>query len=104
MLSQGQTLSTPAEKATALNAFFISQSQQSVTGCNQELPSIHFTTPNTPGLTTLETTAPEGSTLLSNLDPSKSPGCDGIPTRLLKEAASSLAPSLATLSNISFER
>ena len=64
MLSQGQTLSTPAEKATALNAFFISQSQQSVTGCNQALPSIHFTTPNTPGLTTLETTAPEGSKLL----------------------------------------
>ena len=104
MLSQGQTLSTPAEKATALNAFFISQSQQSVTGCHEELPSIHSPTPNTPGLTTLETTAQEVSKLLSNLDPSKSPGCDGIPTRLLKEAASSLAPSLATLFNISFER
>ena len=50
------------------------------------------------------TTSPaEVESLLKQLNTKKSPGHDGIPTRLLKEAAAELAPSLAVLYNLSFQ-
>ena len=67
--------STTQDKANILNNFFIQQSQQSITDSPTTTPPIH----------------------------TRSPGHDGIPTRLLKEDAAELALSLATLYNLSFQ-
>ena len=83
--------------------FFIQQSQQSVSNCNNEIPRINTTPTITSTLTNFKTTPTDVEDLLQQLDTSKSNGSDGIPTRLLKEAASELAPSLSALFNLSFE-
>ena len=86
------TAATPFEQATLLNQFFISQSQQSVTKDDEAIPPIQ-THPNiTTTLATIQTTAKEVENLLRDLDISKSPGFDGIPTRILKETAEEIAP------------
>ena len=103
LINQSQNAKTPLSKATMLNNFFIQQSQQSVSNCNNEIPRINTTPTITSTLTNFKTTPTDVEDLLQQLDTSKSNGSDGIPTRLLKEAASELAPSLSALFNLSFE-
>ena len=86
-----------------INNFFIQQSQQSVSNCNNEIPQINTTPTITSTLTKFKTTPTDVEDLLQQLDTSKSNGSDGIPTRLLKEAASELPPYLSALFNLSFE-
>ena len=95
--------STTQDKANILNNFFIQQSQQSITDSPTTTPPIHTTPVITSTLSNITTSPAEVESLLKQLDTNKSPGHDGIPTRLLKEAATELAPSLATLYNLSFQ-
>ena len=95
--------STTQDKANILNNFFIQQSQQSITDSPTTTPPIHTTPVITSTLSNITTSPAEVESLLKQLDTNKSPGHDGIPTRLLKEAAAELAPSLATLYNLSFQ-
>ena len=96
----GHTVTDPGSKAQALNEFFIQQSQQSVTGTPTVPPLT--TSPLTSGpLLQISTSAEEVECCLRQLDTSKSPGHDGISTRVLKEAAKELAPSLSSLFNYS---
>ena len=95
--------STPQDKANILNNFFIQQSQQSITDSPTTTPPIHTTTVITSTLSNITTFPAEVESLLKQLDTNKSPEHDEIPTRLLKEAAAELAPSLATPYNLSFQ-
>ena len=102
LTSDSHTATTSLDKANMLNKFFIQQSAQSVTNCTNDIPNIN-TTPNiTSTLQTLTTTPAEVQAILEQLDTRKSPGHDGIPTRLLKEAAAEISPSLSALFNHSF--
>ena len=102
LMSAGDRLTTAEAKAEALNQFFIQQSQQSVSD-EDNVPSMHAS----PSLATSEslhhfsTDVEEVATLLRHLDHTKSPGCDGVSTRVLKEGAAELAPSLTALFNFS---
>ena len=96
--------STTQDKANLLKKFVIQQSQQSITDSPTTTPPIHTTPVITSTLSNITTSPAEVESLLKQLDTNKSPGHDGIPTRLLKEAAAELAPSLATLYNLSFQR
>ena len=66
-------------------------------------PPIRTTPDITSILHTITTSPAEVESLLKQLNTKKSPGHDGIPTRLLKGAAAELAPSLAVLYNLSFQ-
>ena len=80
------TATTPTVKDNMLNKFFIAQSQQSVTNCDDTTPTIN-TTPNiTFPLTNLVTTTAEVEMQLTSLDTSKAPGTDGIPTRIFERS------------------
>ena len=90
------------EKATALNKFFISQSQQSIDKTTCTTPDINTTPDISHTLNTIAATVEEIEKLLCSLDTGKSPGFDNIPTRLLKETAKEISPSLTSLYNLSF--
>ena len=100
----GQTLSSPFDKATALNDFFISESQKSVGNPNQAIPRINCNPVINSSLKTFATTPEEVCRHLKALDDKTCAGDDGIPTRLLKAAASELSSSLCQLFNISFTK
>lgn len=96
-------LSSPQAKATALNSFFVSQSQKSVEEADSNaIPPIQHPAVTDRGLSQFCTSADQVAVLLKALDTTKSAGHDGVPTRLLKEAADCLAPSLSVLFNKSF--
>ena len=94
---------TAQDKANMLNRFFIQQSEHSVADSPPTTPPIRTTPDITSTLHTITTSPAEVESLLKQLNTKKSPGHDGIPTRLLKEAAAELAPSLAVLYNLSFQ-
>ena len=94
---------TAQDKANMLNRFFIQQSEQSVADSPPTTPPTRTTPDITSTLHTITTSAAEVESLLKQLNTKKSPGHDGIPTRLLKEAAAKVAPSLAVLYNLSFQ-
>ena len=96
------TAATAMEKATALNKFFISQSQQSIDRTTCTTPDINTTPDISHTLNTIAATVEEVEKLLCSLDTGKSPGFDNIPTRLLKETAKEISPSLTSLYNLSF--
>ena len=98
------THSTPADKATALNEFFIAESRKSVGNSDEPIPPIVAPEVTDDHLTNILTTPEEVCTILRSLDSSKSAGDDGIPTRLLKEVASEICTSLSFLFNLSFTR
>ena len=100
MTVDGQVLSDDTDKAHALNEFFVRQSQQSVTG-DTAVPQITSSPLTSTALQEFSTSAGEVEQFLRQLDVSKSPGQDGICTRVLKEAATELAPSLSSLFNFS---
>ena len=97
------TASSPAQKASLLNEYFIQESRQSVENIPLELPSVTTDTVSTACLFDITTTASEVEILLKKLDIKKSPGHDSIPTRLLKKLANEIAPSLAHIFNLSFQ-
>ena len=94
---------TGQDKANMLNRFFTQQREQSVADSPPTTPPIHTTPDITSTLPTITTSPAEVESPLKQLNTKKSPGHDGIPTRLLKEAAAELAPSLAVLYNLSFQ-
>ena len=98
----GNTVSDAAGKASAFNDFFIAQNRLSVGDSSEDPPAIACPPVTSSFLETISTTPEEIATLLSSLDPLKSPGDDGVPTRLLKLTADEIAPSLAHLFNTSF--
>lgn len=97
------TAATDLEKGEMLNTFFISQSKQSIGNKPEELPAIHHPAVTSASLTSFRATCDITSQVLKELDPLKSPGDDNIPTRLLKECAKEIAPSLTLLFNLSFD-
>ena len=95
---------TAKDNASMLNCFFIQQSEQSVADSPRPtIPPIRTSPDITWTLHTITTSPEEVESLLKQLNSKKSPGHNGIPTRLLKESANELAPSLAVLHNLSFE-
>ena len=99
-LRNGQTYTTDSrEKANLLNAFFHSVFNP----CDVEPPAYIPTPSETLAdnqLSKIELFV-EVAVVLSNLDPNKASGADGIPCRLLKEVAHEIAPSLCSLFNFS---
>ena len=96
-------VTTAQDKANMLNRFFIQQSEHSVADSPPTTLPIR-TNPDISSTLHTITTSPAGvESLLKQLNTKKSPGHDGIPTRLLKEAAAELAPSLPVLYNLSFQ-
>ena len=98
------TATTDQAKSEMLNTFFISQSKQSVGTDEEELPVINHPVVSSSTISSFSAAPEIVCQILKDLDPLKSPGDDGIPTRLLKEVASEIAPSLSALFNISFSR
>ena len=100
-LVDGEThATTDKEKASLLNDFFISQSQQSVGDPSISPPAISLPlVDEQSSLTDIQTNPEEVCSLLASIDPSKSPGTDGVPSKVLKLAAAELAPSLTRLFN-----
>ena len=97
-----KTLTSPTDKATALNNFFISENKISIQKEHQSVPRIHMPRVSSGFLSSIQTTSEEVEKLLRALDTTKSPGGDDIPTRLLKEVSHEVSSSLAQLFNISF--
>ena len=102
MIIDNKSLQDPEEKASALNDFFVDQSRQSVLNAPAVVPEIQISTLPGPNLSNISTTPAEVESLLHKLDIRKSPGRDGLSTRVFKEGAAELAPSLAALFNASF--
>lgn len=103
LIVDNQDVQDSQEKATALNEFFINQSRQSVHNTPTVIPDIRIDPQPGPSLDKICTSPTEVETLLRALDTKKSAGYDGINTRVLKEAAAQLAPSLCQLFNLSFQ-
>ena len=76
---------------------------------NNSLPPLSFSDlddlniPNERDIDDIQCTVDEVQHLLKSLDISKSNGPDGISARMLKETASSIAPSVTRLFNLVFE-
>ena len=101
---EGRDVSGQASQAEEFNKFFVSQSQKSVDpNTSQDLPQIR-TPPASTSLTAFTATVSSVEKALRDLDPRKAAGYDGIPTRILKEAACELAPSLTHVFNASFAK
>ena len=100
----GRTLTSPTDKATAFNNFFVSESQKSVTPGESDVPTIDAPEVTDSQLQKFSVDTEEVLELLRDLDVHKAAGDDHIPTRLLKETASEISPSLCRLFNISFLR
>ena len=69
---------------------------------NEQMPALK--TPTCPDIQPIHIETQGIYTLLSELDPHKASGPDGIPTRLLKELAYSVAPVLALIFNASLHQ
>lgn len=88
------------DKADLLNRFFISQSQQSVSDPSETPPPIPLSpVDENSSLNDIQVTKEEVYKLLAAVDTSKSPGADGVPSKVLKLAALELAPSLTFIFN-----
>ena len=99
-LSDGSTAQSDADKAEALNAFFVCQSEQSA--APGPVPPI-LTAPSVVKLCDIQITVNEVEHLLSTLDLKKAAGDDGVPTRLLRLTAKSIAPHIHHLFNLSLK-
>ena len=95
-----ETFALGPDKADAFNWFFFSTFTQ-----DSDSPAIALLLPNpkTSLLKCFRIPEEDVSRLLANLDSSKAPGPDSVPTLVLKECASELAPSVCKLFNLSIE-
>ena len=95
-----ETFASGPDKADAFKWFFFST-------CTQDSEStavaLSLPDPKTSLLECFWIPEEDVSSLLASLDPSKSPGPDSVPTLVLKECASELAPSVCKLFNLSIE-
>jgi exonuclease III len=80
--------------ANIFNNFF-----QSIFSCNDNIPTPPIISTNDPLLDHISITENEVLKELNKLNPSKAPGPDGLPTRVLKECAPELTPSITNLFN-----
>lgn len=90
-------VTNPQEKANLFNDHFNSVFNQMDT--EPPPPGMHPIVPQTEEISTITVSVEEVEEVLSNLNASKSPGPDGITTRLLKELAHEIAAPLTCLFN-----
>ena len=93
------THSTNAAKADVLNKHFAT-----VFVHDTDISLPEMTQSPYPDLSTIEIDITEVARLLKQIDPFKAAGPDGIPSRLLKEVASELSPSITLLFNASLQQ
>jgi len=96
LLLGNKLISNDQEKASLLNAFFASQSTLATTP--PDLPDFELDA-SQPNIDFLIIQPEEVYKILSNLDPNKSTGPDGIGNKILKEVALPLSKPLAELFN-----
>ena len=96
----GKLTTTEKEQAEVLASQFISVMVDEPVG---EIPRLPPKQLSTPPLETINVTTEMVLKKLKNLETSKSPGPDEIHPRILKEAATSIAPALAQLYNTSLK-
>ena len=94
----GRQISSGVEMAEAFNKYFYSTFTHA-----PEVPLDAFTPPDgrMPVLDSLVLCEDDVYKVLLNLDPSKAPGPDGLPTMVLRTCARELTPSLCALFNLS---
>ena len=97
---EGTEYSTDCAKAETFLPFF--QSVYFDHGSCISLSVVESNPLSTETLNLIEVSTTEVTTLLEELDCSKAPGPDNIPTVVLKRCASALAPSITALFNCSF--
>ena len=97
--ANGLTLSEDSAKANALNAQFASVFTREDTSA---IPNLSGTT--YPTMRPISVTVEGVASLLSNLDPCKVSGPDGIPARFLKDMANDLAPLLTLIYQASLQQ
>ena len=101
LLQDNSVLTDSHLKAEEFNKFFISQSELSAS-TPQALPHLPTSQVTDTELRGFSTNSQEVEQLLRCIDCRKSAGHDGIPSKLLKLAATELAPSLSHIYNVSF--
>ena len=99
IIHNSQVIHNPAEKATTFNNYFNSIFSRS----SFTLPPIDQLPTPTNQLHTIPLDNSETLQILSNLDPFKSPGCDDLSPKVLKECTTSLAIPLTTLLQASLQ-
>ena len=97
--NEGVTYTDNLDKAEVLNKHFAS-----VFTHDNDSPAPHLGPSPYPDLPLFETSIEEVYTLLTQVDPFKATGPDGIPPKLLKEMAFELSPSLTLLFNSSLKQ
>ena len=97
--ANGLTLSEDSAKANALNAQFASVFTREDTSV---IPNLSGTT--YPTMRPISVAVEGVGSLLSNLDPYKASGPDGIPARFLKHMANDLAPLLTLIYQASLQQ
>ena len=90
------------DKASAFNNFFLAQSN--IDDTNATLPHNEDADQILNGIQEIRTTSEEVLDILKSINANKATGPDGISPRMLKEAATSIAPSLANIINLSLEK
>ena len=96
---KGISIDSNIDKANVLNRFFYSCFNNSCLPLTDSLPAFELETDNCPSF--LLSTEESVLGLLHTLDTTKSTGCDGISPKMLKHTASSVAPLLSKLINLS---
>ena len=97
--ANGLTLSEDSAKANALNAQFASVFTREDTSVILNLSGTTY-----PTMRPISVAVEGVASLLSNLDPCKASGPDGIPARFLKDMANDLAPSLTLIYQASLQQ
>ena len=92
-----RTFTSARDKAEAFNKYFFT----TFTEDNDVLPASNNTRSDVPQLVLPTLSESEVHQVLSQLDPYKAPGPDGIPTLILKECSRELSPSVCHLFNLS---
>ena len=96
LIENNQEISDPTSKASVFNRFF---SSIFAPWNKDHIP--HCPSTEDDSLRHIELDETDIKTAIKNLDPTKAPGPDGIPTRVLKDCADELIPNLTKLFNTS---
>ena len=98
--NNGITATTDRDKSNMLNNYFASCWNKSMPPLIEQTSYTLLNANNESFFCSTE----EEQALLSNLDMTKATGSDGISARMLKAVASTIAPSLASLYNLTFSK